>query len=52
MTQEKLNEVIASHGRWLDDKTKGERANLSRTKFSAAAGTPIRAGHWQSSRNA
>ena len=28
MTQEKLNEVIASHGRWLDDKTKGERANL------------------------
>ena len=29
MTQEKLNEVIASHGRWLDDKTKGECADLS-----------------------
>ena len=28
MTQEKLNEVIASHGRWLVDKSRGERANL------------------------
>ena len=28
MTQEKLNEVIASHGRWLVDKSIGERANL------------------------
>ena len=28
MTQEKLNEVIASHGRWLADNTTGERANL------------------------
>ena len=36
MTQEKLNEVIASHGRWLDDKTKGERADLSRADLSLA----------------
>ena len=28
MTQEKLNEVIASHGRWLVDKSRGDRANL------------------------
>ena len=28
MTQEELNEVIASHGRWLVDKSTGERANL------------------------
>ena len=28
MTQEKLNEVIASHDRWLVDKSRGERANL------------------------
>ena len=28
MTQEKLNEVIASHGRWLVDKSRGERADL------------------------
>ena len=36
MTQEKLNEVIASHGRWLDDKTKGERADLRRADLSRA----------------
>ena len=28
MTQEKLNEIVASHGRWLVDKSRGERANL------------------------
>ena len=28
MTQEDLNEVIASHGRWLVDRSTGERANL------------------------
>ena len=28
MTQEELNEVIASHGRWLVDRSTGERANL------------------------
>ena len=29
MTKEELNEIIASHGRWLVDKSTGERANLS-----------------------
>ena len=29
MTQEELNEIVASHGRWLVDKSTGERANLS-----------------------
>ena len=28
MTQEELNEIKASHGRWLADNTTGERANL------------------------
>lgn len=28
MTKEELNEIIASHGRWLVDKSTGERANL------------------------
>jgi hypothetical protein len=29
MTKEELNEIIASHGRWLVDKSTGERADLS-----------------------
>ena len=28
MTEEELNEIVASHGRWLADKSRGERANL------------------------
>lgn len=28
ITQEKLNEIIASHGKWLRDEEGGERANL------------------------
>ena len=28
MTEEELNEIIASHGRWLVDKSTGERADL------------------------
>ena len=28
MTEEELNEIIASHGRWLADKSRGERAVL------------------------
>lgn len=28
MTKEELNEIIASHGRWLVDKSTGERADL------------------------
>ena len=28
MTQEGLNEIVASHGRWLADKSTGERADL------------------------
>ena len=29
MTQEELNEIVASHGRWLADNTTGARADLS-----------------------
>ena len=29
ITQERLNEIIASHGKWLRDEDGGERANLS-----------------------
>ena len=28
MTKQELNETVASHGRWLADKSRGERANL------------------------
>ena len=28
MTKQELNEIVASHGRWLADKSRGERANL------------------------
>ena len=28
MTKQELNEIVASHGRWLADNTTGERANL------------------------
>ena len=28
MTEEELNEIVASHGRWLADKSRGERADL------------------------
>ena len=28
MTKQELNEIIASHGRWLADKNRGERADL------------------------
>ena len=28
MTKRELNEIVASHGRWLADNTTGERANL------------------------
>ena len=38
MTQEKLNEVIASHGRWLVDKSIGERANL---RYADLCGTNL-----------
>ena len=36
MTQEKLNEIVASHGRWLVDKATGERANLRYANLSSA----------------
>ena len=36
MTQEKLDEIVASHGRWLVDKATGERANLSYADLSYA----------------
>ena len=35
MEQEKLNEIIASHGLWLQDKG-GKRANLERTDLRGA----------------
>ncbi len=35
MEQEKLNEIIASHGRWLQDKG-GKRANLERANLRGA----------------
>ena len=28
MTKQELNEIVASHGRWLADKSRGERADL------------------------
>ena len=28
MTKQELNKIVASHGRWLADKSRGERANL------------------------
>ena len=36
MTEEKLNEIVASHGRWLVDKSTGERANLSSADLRGA----------------
>ena len=36
MTQEKLNEILAAHKLWLDDKNGGIRANLSEADLSRA----------------
>ncbi len=36
ITQEKLNEIIASHGKWLRDEEGGERANLRGADLSGA----------------
>ena len=36
MTKQELNEIVASHGRWLVDKSTGERANLSDANLSDA----------------
>ena len=36
MTQEKLGEIVASHGKWLVDKATGERAYLSRANLYGA----------------
>ena len=36
MTKQELNEIVASHGRWLADNTTGERADLYRANLSEA----------------
>ena len=36
MAEEELNEIVASHGRWLVDKSTGERANLSDANLRGA----------------
>ena len=36
ISQEKLNEIVASHGEWLCNKEGGERANLSGANLSGA----------------
>ena len=36
ITQERLDEIIASHGKWLRDEEGGERANLSNAYLSNA----------------
>ena len=36
MTQEELNEIVASHGRWLADNTTGARADLSGANLHGA----------------
>lgn len=36
ITQEKLNEIIASHGKWLRCENGGERADLSNADLSGA----------------
>ena len=36
MTKQELNEIVASHGRWLADNTTGERADLSDADLSCA----------------
>lgn len=36
ITQEKLNSIIASHGKWMRDEEGGERANLSNAYLQGA----------------
>ena len=36
MTKQELNEIVASHGRWLADNTTGERADLYRANLCDA----------------
>ena len=36
MTKQELNEIVASHGRWLADKSRGERADLCGADLSDA----------------
>ena len=36
ITQERLNEIIASHGKWLRDEEGGERANLDGANLDGA----------------
>ena len=36
MTKQELNEIVASHGRWLADKSRGERADLHGANLSGA----------------
>ena len=36
MTKQELNEIVASHGRWLADNTTGERADLYRANLRGA----------------
>ena len=36
MTKQELNEIVASHGRWLADNTTGERADLYRADLRGA----------------
>ena len=37
LTKKELNEIIASHGKWLRDEEGGEMANLSGADLSYAA---------------